>query len=596
MPALNWIGKDAVRSHHQEVPFRLLREDADRAVGDPDADNLLVQGDNLIALKALLPYYAGQVKCVYIDPPYNTGNEGWAYNDNVNSPQMRRWLGETVGKEAEDLSRHDKWLCMMYPRVMLLHELLAADGSFWMSIDDNEVHHARALLDEIFGRKNFVASVIWQKVYSPKNSANYFSEDHDYVLVYAKDKENWDRNLLPRTEEQDSAYINPDNDLRGKWKPSDLSARNPYKHGTYSITTPSGREIEGPPTGRYWSISKEKLERLDANNQIWWGKEGDSIPQLKRFLSDVQDGLVPQTLWTYDEVGHTQEAKKELVEICDFDSSGDVFVTPKPTRLIERILEIATDPGDLVLDSFAGTGTTGHAVLKKNAADGYDRRFILVELEEDVAENVTLQRLKRATEGYEYEGTEKTTLMEKEIQVRELKKGNEIYAESEAIKQENEDDYDTISRSMDDGVFTLTGKIKVTDRKEGLGSGMRYATLGPVLMDANGTVRRDVAYNDLARHIHYAETGAPLPADADMNPPLVSQHDGMAIYLLYNGVLGDARPEGGNVLTRSVLNDLPTNGTSGPKIVYGVACRVSETACNQHGVIFRQIPYDVRSA
>ena len=596
MPTLHWIGKDAVRTHHHDVPFRLLREDPDRAVGDPNAENLLVQGDNLLALKALLPYYAGQVKCVYIDPPYNTGNEGWAYNDNVNSPQIRRWLGETVGKEAEDLSRHDKWLCMMYPRLMLLHDLLAHDGSFWMSIDDNEVHHARALLDEVFGRKNFVASVIWQKVYSPKNSANYFSEDHDYILVYAKDKANWDRNLLPRTDAQDSAYINPDDDPRGPWKTSDLSARNPYKHGIYSITTPSGRKIEGPPTGRYWSISKEKLQRLDADNQIWWGKDGDSIPQLKRFLSDVQDGLVPQTLWTYDEVGHTQEAKKELVEICDFDSSGDVFVTPKPTRLIERILEIATDPGDLVLDSFAGTGTTGHAVLKKNAADGYNRRFLLVEMEADVANNVALQRLRRAVAGYAYEGTEKTVLMEEKIGVRQLKKGNDIYAESEAIKQERADDFDRIRRSMDDGVFTLTGETKITDRKEGLGSGVRYATLGPVLMDATGTVRRDVEYAELARHIHYAETGTPLPRDADMHPPLVATHNGLSIYLLYNGVLGDARPAGGNVLTRAVLDGLPTNGTDGPKIVYGVACRVSESALQQRGVTFRQIPYALRTA
>ncbi|NBB75146.1 MAG: site-specific DNA-methyltransferase [Bacteroidetes bacterium] len=598
MPALHWIGKEAVVNHHQEVPFHLLREDKSRAVGDPEAENLLIQGDNLLALKALLPHYAGQVKCIYIDPPYNTGNEGWAYNDNVNSPEMRRWLGETVGKEAEDLSRHDKWLCMMYPRVTLLHELLAEDGSFWMSIDDNEVHHARALLDAVFGRKNFVASVIWQKVYSPKNSANYFSEDHDYILVYAKDKENWDRNLLPRTQEQDSAYINPDNDPRGPWKPSDLSARNPYKHGTYSITTPSGRVIEGPPKGAYWRVSKEKLLRMDEDNRIWWGEDGSNVPAIKRFLSEVQDGLVPQTLWTYDEVGHTQESKKELVEICDFESSDDVFVTPKPTRLIERILEIATDPGDLVLDSFAGTATTGHAVLKKNAQDSGNRRFILVELDGEVAQDVAFQRLKRAVEGYPYQGTERTTLMEEKITVRTLKKGDQIYAESEQIKQRHADEFDKIRRETDDGVFRLYGETKIEDRKEGLGTGFRYLTLGPAVKTTDVSVGEAITYDDLARHLHYAETGRPLSDDVTVCPPLVSTENGTALYLLYGAPSGDGQAKASNVLTREMLDALPepNGGDISTRIIYGEACRLSEDDLNERGIIFRQIPYDVRTA
>ena len=225
MPTLDWIGKEAVVHHHQQVPFHLLKEHPQRQVGDPAAENMLIQGDNLLALKALLPHYAGQVKCVYIDPPYNTGNEGWAYNDNVNSPEIRRWLGETVGKEAEDLSRHDKWLCMMYPRIALLHELLAEDGSFWMSIDDNEVQNARGLLDQIFGRRNFVSTVCWQKIYTIKNSARHFSEMHDYIIVYAKDAEEWDRNLLGRTDSADDSYTNPDGDPRGPWITNALGYR-----------------------------------------------------------------------------------------------------------------------------------------------------------------------------------------------------------------------------------------------------------------------------------------------------------------------------------------------------------------------------------
>lgn len=249
MPTLDWIGKDAVLEHHKEVPFHLLRCDPELSVGDPGSGNLLIQGDNLLALKALLPYYAGKVKCIYIDPPYNTGNESWVYNDNVNSPEIYAWLGKVVGKEAEDLSRHDKWLCMMYPRLVLLRELLHEEGSFWMSIDDNEVHHAREVLDEIFGKQNFVDTVIWQKIYSPKSSARHFSANHDFILVYAKQAEIWTRNLLPRSDKQDKRYRNIDNDPRGPWKPGGLDARNYYSEGTYEIVAPSGRVISGPPKG-----------------------------------------------------------------------------------------------------------------------------------------------------------------------------------------------------------------------------------------------------------------------------------------------------------------------------------------------------------
>ncbi|MGA3086808.1 MAG: site-specific DNA-methyltransferase, partial [Thermodesulfobacteriota bacterium] len=243
MPTLDWIGKKAVINHHNEVPFRLLREESKLSVGEPGSGNLIVEGDNLSALKALLPYYAGQVKCIYIDPPYNTGNENWVYNDNVNSPEIRKWLGKVVGGESEDLSRHDKWLCMMYPRLSLLREMLRDDGVIFVSIDDNEVGHLRDLMDEVFGKKNFITTIIWQKVYSPKNTAKHFSEDHDYIVVYAKKSDIWRPNLLPRSEEQDSAYKNRDNDPRGPWKTGDLSARNYYSLGTYEIICPSGRII-----------------------------------------------------------------------------------------------------------------------------------------------------------------------------------------------------------------------------------------------------------------------------------------------------------------------------------------------------------------
>lgn len=284
MPTLNWIGKDAVVRHHKDVPFRLLEPVPELSCGEAhgaDSGNLIVQGDNLHALKALLPRYAGQVKCIYIDPPYNTGNEGWAYNDNVNSPEIRRWLGEVVGKEGETLDRHDRWLCMMYPRLVLLKQFLREDGAIFVSIDDNEVATLRLLMDEIFGAKNFVATVLWQKVYSPKNSARHLSEDHDYVVVYAAGADIWAPKLLPRTDEQNAAYKNPDRDPRGIWKTSDLSARNYYSEGTYAVTSPSGRVIEAPPKGRYWTISKDRFEELDRDNRIWWGKDGNAIPQTR---------------------------------------------------------------------------------------------------------------------------------------------------------------------------------------------------------------------------------------------------------------------------------------------------------------------------
>ena len=538
MPTLNWIGKEAVVRHHLEVPFRLLKDVPDLACGDPGSGNLVLQADNLVGLKALLPYYAGKVKCVCIDPPYNTGNEGWAYNDNVNSPVIRDWLGKVVGKEGETLDRHDRWLCMMYPRLALLRQFLTEDGTIFVCLDDNEIGPFRLLMDEIFGANNFIATVLWQKVYSPKNSAKHFSEDHDYVVIYAKKAETWRPNLVVRSDEQDSAYKNRDNDPRGPWKTGDLSARNFYSLGTYEIICPSGRVIPRPPTGNYWRVSKEKFLELVADNRIWWGNKGDSIPQIKRFLTEVKQGVVPQTMWFYKDVGHTQEAKKELVSLMDFEDSESVFITPKPTRLIERILQIATNPGDLVLDSFAGSGTTAHAVLKLNAANpgAEPRRFILIELEEKVAREVTSERIRRVAEGYRN-------------------------AKGEVVP--------------------------------GLGGGFRFCELGEPLFDELGQIRDTVRFGDLARHVWFTETGEPLPRERVPNSPLLGDFKGTAIYLLYNGILGDRSAAGGNILTRAVLAQLPPS--DGPKIVYCAGCLLGQERLSAHRITVRQTPYGIRA-
>jgi len=538
MPALDWIGKQAVLHHHAEVPFHLLRYDDALSMG-ADSGNLVVQGDNLLALKALLPYYAGQVKCIYIDPPYNTGNESWAYNDNVNSPEIREWLGKVVGAEAEDLSRHDKWLCMMYPRLRLLRDFLREDGAIFVSIDDNEVHHLRQLMDDIFGPRNFVATIIWQKVYSPKNSARHFSEDHDYILVYARNAEVWRPKLIPRSSKQDQAYKNPDNDSRGPWKTGDLSARNSYSEGTYPVVCPSGRVIPGPPKGRYWTVSKPNFHALDADYRIWWGRDGSSIPQIKRFLTEVKAGVVPQTLWTYEVAGHTQEAKQELVSVLDFPDSRSVFVTPKPVRLLQRIIEIATDADSLILDSFAGSGTTGVATLKVNAETGSQRRFVLVELDRTICQTIAAERLRRVIAGY-----------------------------------------------------TAKKPGGKTDEAIGLGGDFRYVELDEPMFDASGQIQRTVTFADLARHVFFAETGTPLQVSSPGASPLIGVAQGTAVYLLYNGVLGDHSVDGGNVLTSALLERLPPH--PGPKVVYADGCLVGNERLRRDAITFRQIPYDVK--
>lgn len=367
---LTWIGKD----ERPRLEPRILLEDPDlsyhaaQRVTDQDIfDNRLIQGDNLLALKALEQEFAGKVKCVFIDPPYNTGSAFEHYEDGL---------------------EHSIWLSLMRDRIEIIRRLLSDQGSLWITIDDNEAHYLKILCDEIFGRSNFIATVIWRKNYAPKSSARHFSVDHDYVLVFAKDAEQWHPNPMPRKPGQDDVYKNQDNDKRGRWRPDNLSARNPYSLGLYSITTPGGRLIEGPPKGRYWAISKNKLKALDADGRIWWGKDGNNIPALKRFLSEVKQGRVPQTFWDYEEVGHTQDAKKEIVTLF----SSDVFSTPKPEKLMKRVIEIGSSPGDIVLDSFAGSGTTGAVAHKM------DRRWIMVELGDHCHTHI-VPRLKKVIEG-----------------------------------------------------------------------------------------------------------------------------------------------------------------------------------------------------
>lgn len=398
---LDWAGKSAAFKVLQTPSSATLRPERDKSVNFDTAQHVFIEGENLEVLKVLQKAYFGKVKLIYIDPPYNTGSDSFIYPDRFQESKeeylkrinelsddgtlMREGFFRKNSRESGHF--HSNWLSMMLPRLYIARNLLREDGVIFVSCDDNEVHNLRCLMNEVFGQENFIATVIWQKVFSPKNTARHFSEDHDYVVIYARNGETWRPALLPRTEEMEARYDNPDDDPRGPWTSGDLSARNYYSEGTYPITCPSGRVVEGPPPGTYWRVAKGKFLEMDRDNRIWWGKDGNNMPRLKRFLSDVKQGRVPQTLWTYEEVGHTQEAKKELVSLVEFPNSDSVFDTPKPTRLIRQMLRLGTgsENSDVVVDFFGGSATTLQAVLEQNAEDGGRRRCIVVQLPEPLA-------------------------------------------------------------------------------------------------------------------------------------------------------------------------------------------------------------------
>jgi len=405
MPTLHWIGKDKIVNHHQEVPYKILEKQYTYKDGNQSkegqSENKIIHGDNLEALKSLLPEYEGKVKCIYIDPPYNTGNEGWVYNDNVSHPKLKKWLGEVVGKESEDLTRHDKWLCMMYPRLKLLHKLLHLQGVIFLSIDDNEQANLKLICDEIFGPANFVTNLIWRSADSSNNDTKQFSTDFNHTLIYSKSP-NWEPKKLERTKENNLHYKNPDNDSRGPWFSGNISSPNPRKNLTYIIKSPNGTLVQPPKNG--WRWNQEKMEKMIKEKMVVFSEDENRIIK-KTFLKD-QTGITPSNIWwDIEETGHNRNAKYELIKIFPELETSEIFKTPKPTKFIEKILKIATSENDIILDSFAGSATTAHAVLNLNKRDSGNRKFILVEME-DYAEDITAERVKRVINGYG-EGTKK---------------------------------------------------------------------------------------------------------------------------------------------------------------------------------------------
>jgi len=507
MPILQWLDRGKHLKTADSVPYRLLEADDALSAGDPDTSNMLIQGDNLDALKSLLPYYAGKVKCIFIDPPYNTKS--------------------AVSIHYDDNLEHSQWLSIIYPRLQLLREFLSEDGSIWVTIDDNEAHYLKIVMDEIFGRKNFLCDIAWEKRYAPPPDTKGFGYIHDHILCYRKSIQ-FNRNLLPLTEDQTGRYKNPDKDPRGAWKAMDYTCRYTAEERPnlyYPITQPNtGQEI-WPKRTRVWAMSREVSKKHAEGNRIWWGEKGNnSVPALKNFLSEINQGMMPMSLWKHTLAGHTQDAKKEMLELF----GEDVFGTPKPERLLQTVLHIASDRGDIVLDSFLGSGTTAAVAHKMG------RRYIGIEMG-DHAVTHCVPRLRKVIEG----------------------------------------EQGGISKAVG-----WTG-----------GGGFRFYKLGAPVFDTEGRINPEIRFAHLAAHIWFSETHTALHKKA--KHALLGTHAGTAFYLLYNGILGDKRPDGGNVLTAKVLAALPAY--DGQKVIYGEACRISAARLKDLGIIFKQTPYDLKA-
>jgi len=520
MPTLTWTGKEDALRAASLVPFRLLEPHTAAKggiVGDPKTaqDNLLIQGDNLEALKALLPYYAGRVKCIYIDPPYNTGSAFEHYDDNL---------------------EHSTWLSMMYPRLELLRELLSEEGSIWINLDDNEAHYAKILLDEVFGRYGFVVNGIWQKTYSVRMDSKGFSFDHDHVLVYQKSSKFVVKKLEVEQQGNQFSYFDSKKQQyyrrRSLRKEGSNSLRSDRPNLFYALQAPDGSDllpIKPDGTEGYWRWSKDTY-RTELNNDpdiLEWVKKDNRWQVYVKQFKDENALRPPSSVWGSAEVGHNHEAKEEAKLL----NRDDVFDTPKPERLIKHIINIATNPGDLVLDSFLGSGTTAAVAHKMG------RRWIGIEMG-DHAVTHCLPRLQKVIDGEQ-------------------------------------------------------GGISETVGWKG-GGGFRFVKLGETLFDAFGRLNPKVKFADLAAFVWWRETKAPA-IDGSIKPasPFLGIHEGRGLYLLYNGILGDKRPKGGNVLTPGVLASLPKH--DGPRIVYAEATTYSPSSLARMNISFKQIPYDLGS-
>lgn len=644
MPTLNWIGKDKVVTHHQEVPFHVLEHKYGFTAEDgqiessTESGNMIIHGDNLVALKSLLPKYEGRVDCIYIDPPYNTGNEGWVYNDNVNDPHIKKWLGEVVGKQGEDLSRHDKWLCMMYPRLKMLQKLLSPAGAIFVSIDDNEVSNLRLMMDNIFGQNCFVADVRWQRTYSQRNDADGIGVETEHVLVYGKQK-NWQPKNLERTEEMDAKYANPDGDPLGNWQNTSAHAPGAVSHQgmVYAIQHPFTGELVYPANGRCWTFGqmdvlnimngwceyelrelddakrraevcgipveeiregvlaimlKEDLPTSRAKAQVvyaggqwprfFFTKGGLGGIRRKTYLSKVE-GRKVTNLWLHNDVGHTDSAKKELKAIFE----GKIpFDTPKPSTLIERILQIATDDYSVVLDSFAGSATTAHAVLKMNKDNpASQRKFVLIELM-DYAETITAERVRRVAQGYSFKGKKEEEIYCKKLTPKNILKAKELLKEAFDAIEVHKDKYEKIGKpKIDDNCLKVIGTKIYDGQMPGLGGAFDYYELGLPLFDENGFLNEEVETKKIREYIFYSETRLPLVENEQYKATyLLGEYNRTDYYFYYEPKLETTfGPDSLDIIVRKADS----------YIVYADICLFSKEELTKMNIIFKKIPRDI---
>jgi adenine-specific DNA-methyltransferase len=601
MPELVFKGKEYVYNHHLTVPYRPLIAHADKSVGPADlAGNLIIHGDNLHALKSLLPRYAGKVDLVFIDPPYNTGNENWSYNDNVNSPIMKEWL-KSNPVNAEDMLRHDKWLCMMWPRLTLLRELMSERGSLWMTLDDNEVHRARAMLDEIFGAEFFVGNFVWQSKDTPGNNSIGVAETHNHVIAYRKSSL-FTANLLERTEAQIANYSNPDGDPRGDWLAAPLTRAEFRERDYYPIRNKVGKDVL-PPKGSSWRRPPTTMRWLQEDNRIWWGKSGDAeFPMEKKFLREAKAGVVNQTWWPYEFAGSTRNAGAELKEIFGGEK---VYETPKPTLLIERILELASNDNSFVLDSFAGAGTTAHAVLRTNAKDGGSRQFILVECE-DYADRISAERVRRVIGGYAFEGTRREELLRERLSWSRLQKPESMIAKVDAIRKregfgdipdlaaapESQRRFDKLNVRVDDGALIVEGERRISERVEGLGGEFTFCTLGEPI-DPEGILsgRTLPDFENLGAWLFYTATGGTLDK-RKVKPKnwYLGEAQNRHLWLVYKPDLGFLKSAEA-ALTLSLAKKLRERFPNKGHLVFAPAKFLSNKQLLEHGVEYAPLPF-----
>ncbi|MCA8927009.1 MAG: site-specific DNA-methyltransferase [Alphaproteobacteria bacterium] len=538
MTELSFKGKEFVYNHHLAVPFRPLEMHPDKGIGDPGLDgNLVIHGDNLHALKALLPLYAGKVDCIFIDPPYNTGNEGWCYNDNVNAPMIKEWLDSNpIG--IEDGLRHDKWCAMMWPRLRLLHELLSDKGTIWITLDGNEMHRAKLMLDSIFGQENGLGTLVWEKSDSPRMDANTFSSSHDFILAYAKNPEEMIfQRIEPEHDEAPDHYNQQDENGRSYYlKPlramgGQGETREARPNLYFALVAPNGSEIypkRQDGSDGAWRWSKEKTEEEAA--RIEWREGRNGWTPYFRIYADTSAGRPPETIWYHKDVGSSRTAKAQIKQI--FGEAA--FDTPKPLGVVSRVIEIAAEPSSIILDSFAGSATTAHAVLDANRRDGGTRRFILVEME-DYADRLTAERIRRVINGYDFKGTQRSELFRDRLNWRALTKADELVHKVEGIENLHRHEYDRIKKEVKGGELIVTGEKTVAERAEGLGGTFTYCTLGaPVELDKVLSGETLPPYEGIGAALFHMATNRALdPATVRDDDFYLGATEGQHVWLIY---------------------------------------------------------------